>query len=319
MLFLAFVLWWTGTQRGHVSLGRWIAIGLVLTLAGLFKGPQPIGYFAVGIGLFVLASRSWGQIPGLVLAGSLCVVTLAAWYWHTYVPGDEAQWTHFMRLGAGVPLFGPVPVSLSFIAQTLPAVFLATAFLFAAGFRDNSQVPPGFVTAIACYAFAIVPIMLLWPGGSTARYFLPTVLPLCVLSGLAYDTFATRRPLLVAPALAVMLGLLAYSFVYSAVASPVLPTRFRATALDAERLAQLLGADQAPIYRTNISVGLNLFPYLPMRITTVGFSVLETMRGPAWFALTPEEADVLLAKRATALRPVATFPSAQLRLLRLDN
>ena len=46
LLFLAFVLWWDGAAKGSIKgsigLSRWIAIGVVLALAGLLKGPQPI-------------------------------------------------------------------------------------------------------------------------------------------------------------------------------------------------------------------------------------------------------------------------------------
>src|SRR5271154_789138 len=57
LLFFAFYLWWGGNEQGSVSFGRWLAIGVVLALAGLLKGPQPIAYFALGVGLYVLGSR----------------------------------------------------------------------------------------------------------------------------------------------------------------------------------------------------------------------------------------------------------------------
>lgn len=98
LLFLAFVLWWDGYASGTLGFGRWIAIGLVLALAGLMKGPQPVSYFALGIGLFVLGSRSWRQIPGLIVAGIVCVIALAAWCGAVYAQGDEVQWATFMRL-----------------------------------------------------------------------------------------------------------------------------------------------------------------------------------------------------------------------------
>ena len=92
-LFFAFYLWWSGNQAGSIGLsigfGRWLAIGVVLALAGLLKGPQPIAYFALGVGLYVLGARAWRQIPGLVLAGLICVLPLAAWYAAIYSPGDE--------------------------------------------------------------------------------------------------------------------------------------------------------------------------------------------------------------------------------------
>src|SRR5208282_1442148 len=77
LLFLAFVLWWDGTAKGSIGLGRWTAIGIVLAFAGLLKGPQPLAYFALGVGVFVLASLSWRQLPGLILAGLICAAPLA--------------------------------------------------------------------------------------------------------------------------------------------------------------------------------------------------------------------------------------------------
>jgi len=53
------------------------------------------------IGLFVLGSRSWRQITGLIVAGIVCVIALAAWCGAVYAQGDKAQWATFMRLRAG--------------------------------------------------------------------------------------------------------------------------------------------------------------------------------------------------------------------------
>jgi 4-amino-4-deoxy-L-arabinose transferase-like glycosyltransferase len=60
-LFLAFYLWWGGNEKGSISVARWLAVGAVLAFAGLFKGPQPVGYFALGIGLYVFAARARRQ------------------------------------------------------------------------------------------------------------------------------------------------------------------------------------------------------------------------------------------------------------------
>ena len=77
-LFFAFHLW-CGNEEGLIGVARWLAIGIVLALAGLFK-VQPIAYFALGVGFYVLATRSWRQFPGLILAGIVCVIPLAYWY-----------------------------------------------------------------------------------------------------------------------------------------------------------------------------------------------------------------------------------------------
>ena len=89
LLFFAFFLWWTGYQQRALGFGRWLAIGVVLAFAGLLKGPQPLAYFALGIGCYVLLSRSWRQIPGLAMAGVICALPLAFWYAAIYAPGDE--------------------------------------------------------------------------------------------------------------------------------------------------------------------------------------------------------------------------------------
>lgn len=91
-LFFAFYLWWGGYEAAAFDIRRWLMIGVVLALAGLFKGPQPIAYFALGVGLYILGARSWRQVPGLLLAGLICVIPLALWYPAAYAPGDTQTW-----------------------------------------------------------------------------------------------------------------------------------------------------------------------------------------------------------------------------------
>ena len=272
LLFFAFVLWWTGYAKESVSVSRWLAIGIVLALAGLLKGPQPIGYFALGVGLFVVGSRSWRQIPGLVLAGLICAVPLAVWYGLTYTPGDEATWGAFMRLAQPRETFsGPIGAGLRVIADTLPATLLAAAFLIAYGFREKRFVRPQFMAALACYAFVAAVLILFWPAGSTPRYYLPMVLPLCVFGGLGYDQLSVRRPQLVAPILLLTAGLLLYALAYS-LASPLLPQHFRQAEVEGAQVTALVEAAPGPIYWYG-DVALNLLPYLPRPIQN------DTLRG----------------------------------------
>ena len=82
---------------------------------------------------------------------------------------------------------GPIVASFNLVTETLPAMLLAAAFAVGQGFRSKSFGHPGFLPAIACYAFVAAAIILFWPGGSTPCYFFPMVLPLCVLGALGYD------------------------------------------------------------------------------------------------------------------------------------
>ena len=318
LLFISFVMWWDGYRAGHISPARWAAIGCVLALAGLMKGPQPVSYFAFGIGSFILITRSWEQIPGFVLAGVICVIPIAAWYGYVYSPGDEGQWETFMRFSPAAPLSGPIEAILNLLSETLPAALLAIAFFAAKGFRDT-RVPPGFIKALLCYGLAATIATLFWPGGSSTRYFFPLILPMCVLGGLGYDALMKREPLAVIPGLLVTFGVLAYAFVYSDIAAPLMPRQFRAAQIDAARISEQVKAAPATIYRTGV-VGLNVFPLVPGRIVETDIAEIKKVSGPAWIALPPDMAQALIAERPSALRVVLQFgQDDEWRLLRLEK
>ena len=319
LLFLAFVLWWHGAERGGVELPRWIAVGAVLALAGLMKGPQPVSYFAFGVGLYILLTRSWRQIPGFVLAGVICVIPIAGWYVGVYSSGDETQWAAFMRFAPVAPLSNPLEAIFRLISETLPAVLFAIAFFVAGRVEGATRLPPGFAKALTCYAAAAAVIILFWPGGSTTRYFFPSILPMCVLGGLGYDALMRRRPAAAAPGLLVTLGLLIYAFVYSDIAAPLMPRQFRKAPIDAARIVELVRAAPAPIYRTG-GAGLNIFAYVPGPIVTADVAALKAAPGPAWLAVEPAEADALIAARGANIRIVMPFgQDDEWRLLRLEK
>jgi 4-amino-4-deoxy-L-arabinose transferase-like glycosyltransferase len=322
LLFLAFYVWWTGLAAGRLTVVRWIAIGGVLGLAALLKGPQPVGYFFLGVGVFVVASRSWAQLPGLLLAGVVCAIPVAAWYAQVYAPGDETTWAMFMRLDRfrSATLPRPLRATANVFVETLPASILVSIFLLTGGARRGGQAPHALVAALACYAFICTVALLFWPGGEAARYFFPMTPPLCVLGGLAFDSLSGRKPLFVASVLLATLGILGYAALYSAVASPLLAAQFRSSKIDAARIMERVRAAPAPIYRAG-PAALNEFSYLPVRVITVAdMRTLETLRGPAWIVVPAEAADDLIVKRQGALHLVMAFGRPERwRLLRLDD
>jgi hypothetical protein len=313
------VLWWSGYESGSISFGRWLAIGVVLAFAGLLKGPQPIAYFALGIGAFVLAMRAWRQLAGLVLAGLICAAPLAAWYAATYTPGDGETWTAFMRLSRPHEIFpGPLLASVKLLADTLPAALFAAAFLISYGFREKRVIRPALVAALCCYAFIAALLMLFWPGGSASRYYFPLVLPLCVFGGLGYDQLGARRPEIAAPIVLLTAVLLLYALAYTA-AAPLLPMRFRQAQIDGMRMTAAVQSAPAPIYWSG-DVALNVLPYVPGQIHGVGFQQLATTPGPAWIVLSTGEADALQTERPDKLHIVMPLGEMeQWRLLRLDK
>ena len=352
-LFFAFYLWWSGNEKGSISIGRWLAIGVVLAFAGLFKGPQPVAYFGLGIGVFVLASRAWRQIPGLILAGVICLLPLAAWYAAIYATGDESTWESFMRLKNPYGTFaGPLEESVHVVLDTLPATLLAAAFLITRAFahvpdkwipafrKEQAQTkgsgahldsiesaytpgargsaPRHFVAALASYAFVAAVMILFWPAGSASRYYLPMVPPLAVFGGLGYDLLARKRPDIVAPILAVTAGLLLYALGYTA-ASPFFPKQFRDATVDGARMTALVQAAPSPIYWSG-DVALNILPYVPGTIRNVSLDELAKLAGPAWIVVAIPDADALIAQRPNVLHAVIPLGNTeQWRLLRLER
>ena len=316
-LFFAFYLWWCGNDEGSIGVSRWLAIGVVLALAGLFKGPQPIAFFALGVGFYILASRSWRQFPGLILAGIICIIPLAYWYAAIYAPGDKGNWAAFMRVRPVAILPGPIVAGLRTLSEIFPAAVAAAAFFVGHALRRRSLARPGFVAALSCYAFIAAIAVLFWPGGSLPRYYLPMVLPLCVFGGLGYDLFAEKWPQIIAPIMVITAALLLYASVY-ALASPFLPLRYRQAWFDAEKITAAMQTAPAPLYRTG-DTGLNVLPYVPGRILIATPDELASVEGPAWMLLPNDEAGALVARRPDKLRIVMPLGDVeQWRLLRLD-
>jgi 4-amino-4-deoxy-L-arabinose transferase-like glycosyltransferase len=318
LLFLAFAIWWRGEAAGRHTPVSWIAIGLALALAGLMKGPQPVAYFALGVGVYLLLTSSWRQFPGMILAGLVCFAPIAAWYRMVYTPGDEGQWAAFMRFAPGVRLNGPIHSVAHLAAEILPATIALLMLPFVRRLGGSLNASPRFVLALVCYAFVASVIILFWPGGSTSRYFFPAVLPFCVLGGILYDALAARRPDAAAALLIAPLVLIVYGLIYADIAAPLMPERFRQAALDARAIAKVVSVAPAPIYRTG-AVGLNVMPYIPGRIFNGDVEHLATLKGPAWFAVDPAEATILEAARPKYVHGVLSFgEDKEWRLLRLD-
>ena len=70
----AFLVWWSGAERGRVGLPRWLGAGLLLAILVTAKGPQPAAFLALGACGWILVRRSWRDIPG----AALCLLLPAA-------------------------------------------------------------------------------------------------------------------------------------------------------------------------------------------------------------------------------------------------
>ncbi|MFL6825483.1 MAG: ArnT family glycosyltransferase [Bradyrhizobium sp.] len=104
LLFGAFFLWWKGVVSGHASMLRWVSIAILLIAAGLTKGPQPIAYFTLGVGAYLIVKRRWGDISGFVFSNAVAGLAVAAWYWAVLNPGDVKDWMLHSRLSEGMTM-----------------------------------------------------------------------------------------------------------------------------------------------------------------------------------------------------------------------
>ena len=296
VLFGAFVVWWNAFASGRIAITRWIAIGALLAIAALMKGPQPVAYFMLGLSAFIVLSRTWWQIPGLFLASVIAAVPTASWYAYVFVPGDQGQWLRYTRFSAG-GMVEPRPIAnaIDFFVECCPAALLAASLLPSVKRAEGKIQLRTFVLALSCYAFTCTLLILLWPAEVNPRYILPMVLPLCVLGGVAYDKFAERRPVLIAASISLMIGLLGYAISHS-LSDVLLTPAYNHTRTDGAKITDLVRSAPAPIYRTGWHVALNELPYVPYRVTTTDLEAIATLARPAWLIVPTEDAHTLVGK-----------------------
>jgi hypothetical protein len=96
-----------------------------------------------------------------------------------------------------------------------------------------------------------------------------------------------------------------------------MPERFRLSKIEGGRIAELVRGAPAPVYRTG-TIGLNVFPYVPGRIMVTDVAHLPSIAGPAWLAVTPEQATALMEKRRGVRAVISVGHPTEFQLLRVD-
>jgi 4-amino-4-deoxy-L-arabinose transferase-like glycosyltransferase len=296
ILFGAFLVWWNAYAAERRSIRNWIGVGALLAIAALMKGPQPVAYFMLGLGAFVVVSRTWWQVPGLMLAGVIAAMPVASWYAYVFVPGDQGEWLRYTRLSEGGEV-GPRPIAnaIDFFLECSPAALLAIGLLVSLRRHQAKPEVRSFMLALSCYAFACTAVILVWPAEVNPRYILPMVLPLCVLGGIAYDALAERWPVFIAASIGIMVGLLGYAVSHS-MNDVFLTPGYIHTKLDGAKITQFVRSAPAPLYRTGWHTGLNELAYVPYRVTTIGPEAVAAIPKPAWLVVSTADAAGLIAQ-----------------------
>lgn len=309
ILFAAFVVWWTGHETGKLPVSRWMLIGVLLALAALVKGPQPVAYFGLGVGSFTLLRRQWQALSGLALAGGIAALVSAAWYWAIYQPADLTVWAEHARLtqkisvGAyvlnigrnmvmlGVEMFTPLVLAIPLIVLVL---------------RQRLTEHRDLAVALALYAVCCTLVLMVWPH-SRIRYAMPAVLALAALAGLAFERFRPVQPRLTRAALLVAMGVLAYPIGMSWVAMPVRPGLFQRSRLAGRTVASTIAARPAVLYAPAEYMDKNILLYVPQPVRAVPLREILAASPPAWALLSREQEQQLRAARpdlAIELQPV---------------
>jgi 4-amino-4-deoxy-L-arabinose transferase-like glycosyltransferase len=301
LLFAAFAIWWAGHAAGRVSLIRWVAAGVVLGLAGLTKGPQPLAFFVLGVGTFLVLERRWHDLLGFVLSNACAGAIVLAWYAAVYQPGDLAWWMQHGRMQPSTTavtwIAGTLKFAMQFALEGLPGVLVAVPFIIGL-VRSGQLRSEQFALALLLYAGCCTAILLFWPGGVATRYAMPALPAMAVLAGLAFDRLRGARPQLVNAAVAITACLAVYQVVLSWVIMPLAPDAFRSSKLAARTVASAMAVQPGPLFVTFASVdNNNMMAYIPAPIRIVDLTPSTTWPSPSWALLAPSEIDRLRAMR----------------------
>src|SRR3954451_3729504 len=285
ILFAVFIVWWNGYESGGAGVLRWTAIAVLLALAGLVKGPQPLAYFGLGIGAFLLWRRQWLALVGLAAAGAFAGLVIAAWYWLVFQNGDVATWASQSRLTQHVSVGTQITDSARFVAmfviEMLPPLIVLPLFgkTVTSGDRTAGN---ELVRALLLYTFCCSVVLAFWPL-ARVRYAMPAILALATLSGLAFDRYKTNRQWPVNMALLVTGILLLYQTLMSWITMPLYPAPFEQSRIAGQTIQSAMRADPATLYSSSASMDKNILLNVPAPIRAVPLEeILNLSKMPAW-------------------------------------
>src|SRR5262249_10858644 len=154
---------------------RWLVCGGILAAVALTKGPQPVGFFALGVGGYLIARRHWKALTGLAVCLGVPALATIGWAAGVYRAGDLPVWFYYLRLDhvgvnfthyarERVRFAGGLPLDLLPNTLLLPSAIASWRREIRAGTQSCPVLLP-----LALYAGICTLALLLWPGVKT-RY-----------------------------------------------------------------------------------------------------------------------------------------------------
>lgn len=300
LMFGGFFLWWRGENKGRVSLLRWIFIGLLLAMAGLTKGPQPLAYFGLGVGAYIVVQRRWSELAGFMLAITIAAAMALAWYWAVVIPGDVHGWIVHSRLADGMSAStwfkDHLDFALSIIVEWLPGSVLLIPAMMAIA-RNDLAADRNLMLALMLYVVLGTLALLVWPGGIATRYAMPANLGLAVISGILFDRWWFSRQWLVAIANTVVIGLSTALIVLGWIIIPLSPDTFGQSKIQAQIIAGTRAMVPGTLYVTNSISNLNVLAYLAAPVRRVSLRDLEQLTVSSLAVMGVEEISALAAAK----------------------
>ncbi|MDF3812905.1 MULTISPECIES: glycosyltransferase family 39 protein [Rhodopseudomonas] len=281
LLFAAFVLWWNGTVAGGVSLRRSLVIGAVLGAAALTKGIQPMAYFPLGVGAYLLWRRQWRQLTPFLIANAIGATLCLAWYLAVFEPGDFTQWLTHSRLGGhrGDPFY---QFDLSILAEWLPLSLMLPFAVYRLSRTERSpKADPkaDLLLASILYATACTAVLAFWPDAK-ARYAMPATLGLTTMAGLMFDQWKAARPAWLAATLVLVVAVASYPIILGQLVMPLAPDLFQSSRLQGRTINFAQQTLPGVLYTTRHAVNSNVLAHVDGPIHEVTLADLQSVKPP---------------------------------------
>ena len=314
LLFAAFYTWWQGTISKRITPLRWGSISLLIGLAGLTKGPQPVAYFTLGVGAYLLLQRQRGQIPAFIVTNVLAALVIGGWYLLVYQPHDLEYWMVHSRLltTTGLQLVRDhLDFVVSMLAEVLPATILIGPAVFIVWRRWRSG-EHDLMLAATLYSLVCTVILVIWPGGVATRYAMPATFTLAVICGLMFEDWRRTQPRLIASTLTVSYLIFGGLLIRGWVAMPFWPHLFQESRIAGEAIAAALQDRPDPLYVLTNSTEYNMLVYVRRPIRAVTIDDLARLKTSAVAVMLPVE-EAALAQQNPKMRLVARGSIVSLR------
>ena len=298
LMFAAFVMWWKGEARRNISLRRWIAIGFVLAAAGLTKGPQPLAYFSLGVGTYILVKQRWNDVAGFVGAHLVAGLIVASWYGLVMHADDIDNWKRHSRLGEHMSpaqwTRDHLDFLVSIVVEWLPGSLLIVPAAIALA-RKKLTHDQDLVLALLLYALVCSLALVLWPGGIATRYAMPANLALAVLCGLLFDRWWSEKTWLIAAVNTIAITISTSVVILGWIVMPLRPQAFSQTAIAGQTIAAVRTLVPGPVYFSNAAANMNIMAYVEAPVREMTTAEFEHLTRPALAIVTQEEIALLTA------------------------